>query len=254
MKSALKILRYSVHINGTTKAECAHLCVGVLSSRICSDLGSVSFCSHIFIAMFSRIESFVAVFGILSLLSWSLYSVTVSQISNIEKAFGLSSSESGWLLTVWEMGYVICIIFASYFGSRAHQPRVMGIATIICGLSGFVFALPHFIAFSDSNNPDNVKENETLFTKISDINMCVNRMSNANNNSNSSSNSHAHITKSSSKAIAYVLLCIGMVLQGAGKAPCYPYSSQYVDDNVDQQKTGFYMGNYVYNNNHKISI
>lgn len=194
--------------------------------------------------MFTGINSFIVVFGTLSLISWSFYTITVSQISTIEKAFGLSSSESGWMLTTWELGYVICTVFASYFGQRVHLPRAIGIVTIVCGLSGFIFALPHFVAFSESNIPDNENITATSTKNEDDVTLCTfdEPSSNSSSKDDSDSTSLGHSVKGSAKTIAYVLFNIANIVQGAAKAPCYPYSAQYVDDNVDKQKTGFYVG------------
>ena len=42
--------------------------------------------------------------------------------------------------------------------------------------------------------------------------------------------------------MAFVLIAIGMVLQGVGKSPRYPFVTLYIDDTVDKRETGFYMG------------
>ena len=186
------------------------------------------------------VRSFLGVFGTLALMSWALYTVTVSQITNIEKAFGLSSSESGWLMTIWELGYLLCTIVASYFGSRAHVPLVMGFATVICGISGLITAMPHFFVYVDSFHETSSELNTTL----SDENLCRNA-SDVTFSSDSNSLSTAEIEGSSRKSVAYALLVIGMILQGGGKAPCYPYSSKYLDDSVNKQNTGYYVGNKV---------
>ncbi|KAK3608955.1 hypothetical protein CHS0354_026284 [Potamilus streckersoni] len=188
------------------------------------------------------VRSFIGVFGTLSLISWALYTVTVSQITNIERAFGLTSSESGWLLTVWEIGYLLCTFLASYFGPRIHIPRAMGFATVVCGLSGLVTALPHFVAFTNSIEISSNQHNLTTSSTY----LCLNTT----DISTGSLKLPSDVTKdpvpeSYQKALAYGLFNLGMILQGAGKAPCYPYSSKYVDDSVDKQKTGYYMGNFT---------
>lgn len=183
-----------------------------------------------------------------------MYTIGVSQITSIEKAFGLSSSETGWLLTVWEIGYAVVAVIATYFATRVHLPRTIGVATVICGISGLVFALPHFVAFSDNvlSGKGKTAANITLpKNNIRHSQLCV--LDNPGFNSALPENEttlEENITVSdkagdqkiaSSKTLAFVLFNIGMFLQGAGKAPCYPYSSQYIDDNVDKQKTGFYL-------------
>ncbi|KAL3879002.1 hypothetical protein ACJMK2_031324 [Sinanodonta woodiana] len=185
------------------------------------------------------VRSFIGVFGTLSLISWALYTITVSQITNIERAFGLSSSETGWLLTIWEIGYLLCTFLASYFGPRIHIPRAMGFATVVCGLSGLVTALPHFVAFTSSVGNSDIQRNLTSST----ANLCLNTTGTSTENFKLPSDAAKDpVPESFQKAIAYGLFNLGMILQGAGKAPCYPYSSKYVDDSVDKQKTGYYMG------------
>ena len=44
------------------------------------------------------------------------------------------------------------------------------------------------------------------------------------------------------KKVAYVLIAVGMVLQGVGKSVRMPFLTLYIDDAVDKRKTGFYMG------------
>ena len=44
------------------------------------------------------------------------------------------------------------------------------------------------------------------------------------------------------KKTAFALIAIGMVFQGVGKSPRYPFVALYIDNAVDKRKTGFYMG------------
>lgn len=44
------------------------------------------------------------------------------------------------------------------------------------------------------------------------------------------------------KKMAFALIATGMVFQGVGKSPRYPFVTLYIDDAVDKRKTGFYMG------------
>jgi hypothetical protein len=43
-------------------------------------------------------------------------------------------------------------------------------------------------------------------------------------------------------AMAIVIIAIGMLFQGFGKAPRQPYIITYIDDNVPKRKTACYMG------------
>ena len=185
------------------------------------------------------VRSFITVIGSLKLMSWSLYTVTVSQITNIEKAFGLTSAESGWLMTIWELGYLISTLVASYFGSRAHMPLVMGCACIVFGISGLVAVLPHFFAYTDSQDRTDLKTN---FNMTFNPNLCHN-ITDADSYFHQSTASPEEAPIAAQKTLAYVLLIMGMILQGVGIGPCFPYYSKYIDDSVDKQNTGYYLGN-----------
>ena len=192
---------------------------------------------------FARINTFIGVFSVLSLVTWSFYTVFVSQVSNIEKAFGLSSTETGQLFTVWEVGYIVCTLVASYFAPRAHIPGVIGISTILYGFAGLVTILPHFVAYKD--NAVILDDNDSTSNQNGQHreNLCIHLNDSQPSKELPDDEEGTLIDHGLSKrTVAYVLLNIAMVLQGAAKSPCYPYSAQYVDDNSDKQKTGFYMG------------
>ncbi|KAL4239814.1 hypothetical protein ACF0H5_000617 [Mactra antiquata] len=75
------------------------------------------------------------------------------------------------------------------------------------------------------------------------IDFCVNQISGDNDTELTTlSKETGEMIQFSRKTLAYVLFNVGMLLQGMTKAPCYPYSAQYVDDNGDKKKTGFYVG------------
>ncbi|XP_046573013.1 solute carrier organic anion transporter family member 5A1-like [Haliotis rubra] len=65
---------------------------------------------------FHNILCFTAVFSVSSMVMESVKLYTVSQITALEKQFGLSSTRSGLLLSCNEIGYLVAIFFFSHFG------------------------------------------------------------------------------------------------------------------------------------------
>ena len=64
---------------------------------------------------FRSLVPFCVVFGIGAMVSQSVTVYLSSQITVLEKAFGLSSTKSGLLLSANDVGFVATVLFASHF-------------------------------------------------------------------------------------------------------------------------------------------
>ncbi|XP_012415247.1 solute carrier organic anion transporter family member 1B3-like [Trichechus manatus latirostris] len=67
-----------------------------------------------------------------------------SSITQIERRFDISSSISGLIDGSFEIGNLLVIVFVSYFGSKLHRPKLIGIGCVIMGTGSILTALPHF--------------------------------------------------------------------------------------------------------------
>lgn len=95
---------------------------------------------------FAGIRTFVTVFSIGSLMSQVLSSYISSQITAIEKQFGLNSAQTGFLLSCNDIGFLVSTLFASYIANKVHIPRGLGITLIIYGIGGLTCSLAYFIS------------------------------------------------------------------------------------------------------------
>lgn len=115
-------------------------CEGLPSDMLCG-IGPLKFdCMQVC----ARMGMFVGVYSISALVTSVLTMYIASQITTIEKQFGLNSSQSGFLLSCNDLGYLLTTLFASYFARKVHIPRVLWLAVLLYGIAGIICAVPYF--------------------------------------------------------------------------------------------------------------
>ena len=55
-------------------------------------------------------------------------------LSTIQRRYDLTSTQSGLIVSAFDMAVIVCVIFVSYFGGKGHKPRWLGIGLLIQGL------------------------------------------------------------------------------------------------------------------------
>jgi len=166
-------------------------------------------------------------------------------ISTIERRFELSSKQSGFVASGYDIASVLCLIPVSYIGGRGHKPRWIAAGVLLLSLGSFMFALPHFIA--DFYRYDEVGE------ALGPLAMC--RSSSVSpvatvsplNGSGSTWSSEVDceggaLTKTSSLSGYMFVLVVAQMLHGAGATPIYTLAVTYLDDNLKAKVTPLYLG------------
>ncbi|KAM8912714.1 solute carrier organic anion transporter family member 1C1 isoform 2-T2 [Lycaon pictus] len=67
-----------------------------------------------------------------------------STITQIERRFDIPSSLVGVIDGSFEIGNLLVITFVSYFGSKLHRPKIIGIGCLIMGVGTLLIAMPQF--------------------------------------------------------------------------------------------------------------
>ncbi|XP_045220765.2 solute carrier organic anion transporter family member 1B1 isoform X1 [Macaca fascicularis] len=164
--------------------------------------------------------------------------VMKSSIIHIERRFEISSSLVGFIDGSFEIGNLLVIVFVSYFGSKLHRPKLIGIGCFIMGIGGVLTALPHFFMgyyrYSKEINIDS-SENSTSTLSTCLINQIVSL-----NRTSPEIVGKGCVKESGSYMWMYVFM--GNMLRGIGETPIVPLGLSYMDDFAKEGHSSLYLG------------
>ena len=94
---------------------------------------------------FGTIWSFTAAVSMLWATAGITFTYYSAVIPQIERRFGLSSSMSGFIRNVDNVGYMLVILAVSHLGRYANKPRILAVSSLLSAVSVLLFAAPHFV-------------------------------------------------------------------------------------------------------------
>ncbi|GAB1609125.1 solute carrier organic anion transporter family member 2A1-like [Argonauta hians] len=195
-----------------------------------------------------NITTFTILGALANSMAYSVGSYINSQVSSLERQFGLSSAEFGFINSSNDIGFVLVVLLASHLGRDAHIPKVFSSLTLIVAFVISSLSLTYLLRpidhlqliskYEDGNNT-NATANFSLGevnTSTTDLYLCLSNDSKIIEDANCSSN----YVKSHS---AYFMFVILLVILGACKGPRSSLFPIYIDNNVPKKHhTSIFIG------------
>ncbi len=147
-------------------------------------------------------------------------------LTSLETRFGLSSSQSSWIVSAYDVSTIPMLVILSYFGSSAHRVKWTAVGIFILVVGNIIFILPHvttgvYEVGSGTGNDLCREKNETE-------GLCYDA-----NKDNMSG--------------YLALFILARVFHGIGGVPLYTICVTFLDDVVSKETFSLYIGkSYIY--------
>ncbi|XP_068595270.1 solute carrier organic anion transporter family member 3A1 [Brachionichthys hirsutus] len=178
---------------------------------------------------FSNIKIFLVSECALVLAQGTVGAYLVSVLTTLERRFNLQSADVGVIASSFEIGNLALILFVSYFGAKAHRPRLIGCGGIVMALGALLSALPEFLT--------NQYEITQMWRTDLGRDVCSNTTG-----EEAQLAEDAVCSKKTNTNMMYLLLIGAQVLLGIGATPVQPLGLSYIDDHVKKKDSSLYIG------------
>eukprot|EP00118_Oscarella_pearsei_P016553 m.158812 g.158812 ORF g.158812 m.158812 type:complete len:618 (+) comp38748_c0_seq1:56-1909(+) len=170
--------------------------------------------------VFQNIAGFTAFLALASF-SQSLFinGFYPTSVTSLERQFHLSSSQSGFVASMYDLSCAVFGVFVGVAGRKSHKPRAIALGIFILALASLLFALPkafvgRYVSFKNSTPLCGDGQDSNVRDSCSEKTL----------------------------AGSWAVFLISMVLSGLGATMLYVLSAVYLSDNTAKKSFPLYLG------------
>ncbi|XP_062612693.1 solute carrier organic anion transporter family member 2A1-like [Saccostrea cucullata] len=181
----------------------------------------------------AQLLPFSIAYGVYIMVSQTISAYLSSQITTLEKRYGITSSHSGVILAANDIGYLATVLFITHYCRRYHIPRILSLFGILIGCCSISLSFPNFIDqphYSNATSSESDDKDPFLCNPYAEH---VNKTAQCNEDNTNE--------RQESKWVV-IFFSLIFVLQGIAKSPRVPLGTIYIDNSADKASTGKYLG------------
>uniref|UniRef100_A0A915Q0B6 Solute carrier organic anion transporter family member n=1 Tax=Setaria digitata TaxID=48799 RepID=A0A915Q0B6_9BILA len=160
----------------------------------------------------------------------------VGILTNLERRFGITSKQSGALLSFYDIGHTASVVLVGFMANGKHLPRITASGVILSAVSMFILALPMALFGSKSFDEASLSLHQAILQQEYILkNICDSSRVTDYLDQSCEHQKEEHF-------LAFCILVTGQILAGIAAAPFNTVAYVYVDNNLaDKAKSPFYL-------------
>lgn len=203
------------------------------------------------LAPFAHVWTFIVLYLVFSFTHGVQGSYTISVLTTLERRFKLPSFLAGVLVTISTVGYMVSVVFVSFFFAKKNQPRLFAGCMLITSLCALLYVIPH-IVYGTGNDVIDAEhaQRQVLFNSTEPpeggsgvVQLCAD----GSEVREAETTCSAAMRQAADEGIAFVmpamvLFAASEILQGIAGAPVWTVGLAFIDDHTDPELSAKLIG------------